>query len=343
MDEYLDTILQNPPHIILAVAIFISALMIFLFYSKKALIESMRESNLLMKYLILEVFRQTKGFFLTILSIYCGLQFLFLPPEIELIVWKIFVVIFAIQLGLWTNEGVSFILKRSKIREEEFGSVTIFHLLGKVIIWSFIAIFLLGNLGFDITALVAGLGVGGVAVALAAQNILGDLFASLSIVIDKPFSIGDFIVIDQYRGRVEQIGLKTTRIRSLAGEQLVFSNGDLLKSRIQNFKRMEKRRISFSLGVTMETPVEKLKTIPAMLQDIVEKAEGTSFDRAHFKSIGDFSHNFEVVYYVLSRETGIYMDNQQHINFQILERFAKEGIEFAYPSQTVYVERTNHE
>jgi small-conductance mechanosensitive channel len=187
--------------------------------------------------------------------------------------------------------------------------------------------------------LIAGLGVGGIAVALAAQNILGDLFASLSIVVDKPFVVGDFIVIDDFLGTVDRIGLKTTRLRSLSGEQLIFSNADLLKSRIRNYRFMRERRIVFSFGVEYETPLPALETIPGTVREIIEAQERTRFDRAHFKSYGASALDFEVVYYVLVPEFNTYMDIQQAINFELFRRFADAGIGFAYPTQKLYVSR----
>jgi small-conductance mechanosensitive channel len=207
----------------------------------------------------------------------------------------------------------------------------------RLVVWTAVLLVLLDNLGVDITALVAGLGVGGIAVALAAQNILGDLFASLSIVLDKPFVVGDFIAIGEFLGSVEHVGLKTTRLRSLSGEQVVFSNADLLGSRVRNYGRMFERRVLFSLGVTYQTPPDKMRRIPVMIREIVESQDRVRFDRAHFQGFGDFALLFEVVYYVLSREYNVHMDIQQSINMTLLERFAAEGIEFAYPTQTVFV------
>ncbi|MEO0578147.1 MAG: mechanosensitive ion channel family protein, partial [Pseudomonadota bacterium] len=196
---------------------------------------------------------------------------------------------------------------------------------------------ILSNLGVNITALVAGLGVGGIAIALAAQNILGDLFASLSIILDKPFVVGDFLAVDSYLGSVERVGIKTTRLRSLSGEQLVFSNNDLLGSRVRNYGRLHERRIVFSIGVTYETTPAKLKAIPTILREAVEAEQDVRFDRAHFKSYGDFALIFEIVYYVLVADYNRYMDIQQSINFALFERLAEEGVAFAYPTQTVYV------
>jgi len=173
----------------------------------------------------------------------------------------------------------------------------------------------------------------GSAVALAVQNILGDLFASFSIVLDRPFVMGDFIIVGEHLGTVEHIGLKTTRLRSLSGEQLVFSNTDLLGSRIRNYKRMAERRVVFSLGVLYQTSPEQLEKIPQMIRDIVEAQTPVRFDRAHFKEYGASSLNFEIVYYVLSSDYALYMDIQQRINYQLKSRLDANGIEFAYPTQ----------
>lgn len=191
--------------------------------------------------------------------------------------------------------------------------------------------------GVQITALVASLGIGGIAVALALQSILTDIFASLTITIDKPFVLGDFIIVGDHLGAVENIGLKTTRIRSLSGEQLVFSNNDLLTSRIRNFKKMKERRIAFTLQVTYDTRVEKLKAIPPKAKAIIEGLDDTRFDRAHFKLHGSHSLDFEIVYYVLGPDYNLYMDRQQAINLAIHEFFADEGIQFAFPTQTLHL------
>lgn len=210
----------------------------------------------------------------------------------------------------------------------------------KVIIWGIGVTFLLDNLGFKISTVIAGLGIGGIAVALAAQTILGDLFSYFVIFFDRPFEIGDFIIVGDYMGSIEYIGIKTTRVRSLGGEQLVFSNTDLTNSRIRNYKRMEKRRVVFKLGVVYQTGTEQLKEIPGIIRNAIENVSDTVFDRAHFSSYGNFSLDFEVVYYVMSSDYNKYMDIQQEINFTIKEKFEKRGIEFAYPTQTLFVEKT---
>jgi small-conductance mechanosensitive channel len=218
-------------------------------------------------------------------------------------------------------------------------TVSALGFVGKLVLWLVILLLALDNLGVDITGLIAGLGIGGIAIALAVQNILGDLFASLSIVLDKPFVIGDFIIVDNYLGTMEYIGLKTTRLKSLSGEQLVFSNSDLLTSGIRNFKRMYERRVVFTIEVVYQTPVEKLAAIPKMIREIIEKQEHTRFDRAHFKEYGPSSLDYEIVYYVRKPEYNVYMDIQQAINLEIFRRFEQEGIEFAYPTQTLFIQK----
>lgn len=230
----------------------------------------------------------------------------------------------------WSREGAD-PTRRGSLK----GIITIV----KVIIWGIGITFLLDNLGFEISTVVAGLGIGGIAVALAAQTILGDLFSYFVIFFDRPFEPGDFIIIDNYLGTIEHVGIKTTRVRSLSGEQLVFSNTDLTNSRIRNYKRMEKRRVVFKLGVVYQTGLEHLKMIPGVIKKVIENVSDTVFDRSHFASYGDFSLDFETVYYVLSSDYNKYMDIQQEINFALREEFDKLGIEFAYPTQTVFLER----
>jgi len=210
----------------------------------------------------------------------------------------------------------------------------------KVVVWGAGITFLLDNLGFEISTVVAGLGIGGIAVALGAQAILGDLFSYFVIFFDRPFEIGDFIIVDNLMGTIEYVGIKTTRVRSLGGEQLVFSNTDLTNARIRNYKRMQKRRIVFKLGVTYQTTLDQLKKIPGIIKTVIENVEDTVYDRAHFYSYGDFSLDFEIVYYVLSGDYNKYMDIQQDINFAIKAEFDKLDIEFAYPTQTLFVEKT---
>ncbi len=205
----------------------------------------------------------------------------------------------------------------------------------KIMVWSIAFIVFLDNLGVQISALLAGLGIGGIAIALASQNILGDLFSYFIIFFDRPFEIGDFLSIDNYSGTIENIGIKTTRIRSLGGEELIFSNTNLVNSRLRNYKRMKKRRVSFNFGVTHQTSLEQLKEMFIILNNILQGISGASLDRAHFSAFGDYGLIFEVVYYVNNRDYNQYMDIQQEINLRLKEELGKRSIKFAYPTQTV--------
>ena len=211
----------------------------------------------------------------------------------------------------------------------------------KVLMWVTGVIMLADNLGYNVTTIIAGLGVGGIAIALAAQSILGDLFSYIVIFFDKPFEIGDFIIMDKYTGVVEKIGIKTTHVRSLDGQQLIMPNAEMAKSVIQNFKRLERRRVVFTIGVVYYTPSQKLRNIPNLVSQIISANGKAELDRVHFKSFGEFSINYEIVYYINSADYVLYMDIQQDICMHIFETFEKEKIEFAFPTQTVFVAGEN--
>ncbi len=290
-----------------------------------------------------ETLAATRSLALVIFSVFLGSLALSIPEKARAVLASVAVIALIVQAGLWLNRFLAFSVRRGveQRRETDPGSISALNAMswvGRLVLWSVVLLLILDNLGINVTALVAGLGVGGIAVALAVQNILGDLLASLSIVLDKPFVVGDFLIIDDYLGSVEHIGLKTTRLRSLSGEQLVMSNTDLLSSRIRNYGRMYERRVLFPLGVTYQTSREQLKRIPEIIRAAVESQEKTRFDRAHFKGYGSFSLDFETVYYVHGPDYNLYMDIQQAINLAIHEAFEAEGIEFAYPTQTLYVE-----
>jgi small-conductance mechanosensitive channel len=285
---------------------------------------------------------KTSSLFLLAVGVYVGIQGLTLSVRVRGIAGSVVVVVALVQAGIWAGAILTAWLesyRKRQMQEDPATATTVSALgfVGKLVLWAGVLLLALDNLGVDITALVAGLGVGGVAVALALQNILGDLFASLSIVLDKPFVLGDFLNIDNYLGNVEYIGLKSTRLRSLSGEQLIFGNSDLLKSRVRNFGRMYQRRIVFSVGVTYQTPRAQLEKIPTMIREAVDAQAKAKFDRSHFKEFGDFSINFETVYYVTVADYNTYMDIQQAINLRIHEQFENEGIEFAYPTQTLFL------
>ncbi len=286
----------------------------------------------------------TKVLFLLIVGIFTASIFLQLSPRIQAAFTRLIIFALLVQAGIWSGIIIKGLLDQYQRRTLEknpaaITTINVISLVSKITLWSIIVLLILDNLGVNVTALVAGLGIGGVAVALALQNILGDLFSSLSIMLDKPFVIGDFVIIDEYMGSVEHIGLKTTRVRSLSGEQLVFSNSDLLKSRLRNYGRMFERRVVFSLGVTYETPREKLRLIPVIIRECIEAQDKIRFDRSHFMKYGDYALLFETVYYVLSPDYNIYMDIQQAIYFAIHERFEQEHIEFAYPTQKLFLSK----
>lgn len=281
--------------------------------------------------------------FLLTAAIYAGTLFLTLPSMVTRVLEKIFIIALLLQVGRLASQAVKSALEQYRRQQLERNAEAVTMLsavsfLLRMLLWTILLLMVLENFGVDITALVAGLGVGGVAVALAVQNILGDIFASFSIVLDKPFVIGDFIIVNDHMGTVEHVGLKTTRIRSLSGEQLVFSNQDLLSSRIRNYKRMYERRVVFSIGVLYQTPVEKLEMIPGIIRQIIEAQRPVRFDRAHFKEFGAYSLNFEIVYWVLNADYNLYMDIQQAINIALFKAFAREGIGFAYPTQSVFLQ-----
>ena len=292
--------------------------------------------------LIVDLLGKTKLLFLVIVSLYAGSLAVDLPLVANQVLRALSILGLLLQAGFWGNALISFWIARSVRRrlEDDAAMATSLAALGflsKIVLWGVVLLVALDNIGVDITALIAGIGISGIAVALAVQSILGDLFASLSIIVDKPFVIGDFIIIGDLMGTVERIGLKTTRVRSLSGEQIIFSNSDLLASRIRNYKRMRERRIVFSLGVTYETPFDKLEAIPAMIRKAVDAQPSVRFDRAHFKAFGAYSLDFETVYYMLDPDYNTYMDTQQAINLMLVQRFEKEGIEFAYPTQSLFV------
>lgn len=291
---------------------------------------------------LVAVLNRTQKWFLLVVGISTSTLFLELPEPGERVVQSLIVLATLLQVGLWSSTFLRQRLNRYRLKADPGSamSLSIVNFIGRVALWAIVLLLALDNLGINVTALIAGLGVGGIAVALAVQNILGDLFASLSIVLDKPFAVGDFLVIDDYLGSVEHVGLKTTRLRSLSGEQLVFSNSDLLQSRIRNYGRMHERRVAFDIGVSYETPRAKLEIIPTIMREAIEAIEhhdDTRFDRSHFKAYGDCSLDFETVYYVLTADYNRYMDIQQAVNLYIHQRFEEEGIEFAHPTQTVFV------
>lgn len=281
---------------------------------------------------------------LYIYAVYAGLEFLTFSQQLQRISQVVMMLCTTFFLLRALTSFLRYLFsqalskqEKSESREKQSRGIL---LIVQAIVWVCGFLFLVDNLGYDITTIVAGLGIGGIAIALAAQAILGDLFSYLVIFFDKPFEIGDFIIVDDKMGVVEYIGIKTTRLRTLSGEQLICANADLTASRIHNFKRMQERRVVFGFGIIYNTPVNKLKVIPDLVKKIIGSINDTRFDRAHFKSFGDFSLDFEVVFYIATPDYNKYMDIQQTINIRLFEIFEKEKIEFAFPTQTILLNKT---
>lgn len=291
---------------------------------------------------LLEAIRKTSQIFLFIVALGFGLQSLTLPQTFEKYFDRFEVVVFFVQAVRWANAFIHHYFAHAF--KEKFGtdqsamtSINVLALAARILIFAALTLLFLEALGVNVTTLVAGLGVGGIAVALAVQNILGDLFASLTIILDKPFIVGDLLTIGEFTGRVEQVGLKNTRLKSVSGEQLIFANSDLLQSRLRNFKRSLERRLLFTIGVAYETPVEKLKKIPSDLKKIIESHPGTRAERIWFKGFGASALDFEVNYFYLERENRDAHDVPNEIHFKVLEYFVNQKIEIAYPTQTIHL------
>lgn len=332
--------------LVIAVLIFLALIALKRIASNRAL-AWVRQTETDLDDLVVELSGRTWYLFLVAVSVYVGSLMLALP-KVEYGIRTIVVILFLIQGALWGTGVIDYVIshqERELVKRDPDATTTISALgyVGKGALWAVAVLLALDNIpGVEVDTLIASLGIGGVAVALAVQNILGDLFASLSIVLDKPFVIGDAITVGDYVGTVEHIGVKSTRVRSLTGEQLIFPNSDLLSSRIRNYQRMEVRRVAFTIGVAYQTAYAKLVEIPRVVQEIVEAQPQTRFGRAHLKECGDFSLTFEIVYHMLTTDYNVYMDTQQAINLAIIRRFAQHGIEFAYPTQTVFLGKEQH-
>jgi small-conductance mechanosensitive channel len=262
-----------------------------------------------------------------------------LPDRVQRAVFDIVLILVLLQVGLWASRALRFYLATKELErgaDQVFaGSLDVINFVARMLIWSLLILVALDNLGVNITALLAGLGVGGVAVALALQNILGDLFASLSIALDKPFVVGDRLEIDAFGGKVEHIGIKTTRLRSDTGEQIILSNADVLKSRVRNFGRSQEQRTLTAIRVTFDTPVDTLREIPRVLETIVRGQPTARFDRCHLKTLGDSGLLFELSYFVQQPNVNSLLDLQQAVNYCIIDEFRRLGVGFDYPTQRV--------
>lgn len=277
-------------------------------------------------------------------AFYFAMAHLVLDPALAKAVKGFCVIVLTYQIACLITGSIFMVVKQKWLDTHGAGPGRVASrgllLVLRILVWSVGIVFVMDNLGFNISAVVAGLGIGGIAIAFAVQAILKDLFNYFVILFDEPFREGDSIVLDNYTGEIENIGIKSTRIRSVDGEQIVISNTDLTSSRIRNFKRMQRRRVVFRIGVTYQTPHDKIRKIPEMLKEIIEKAGPTKFDRAHLMGFGASSLDFEIVYFFLSSDYNEYADVQQKINLDIMEAFEKEEIQFAFPTQTLIMQRS---
>jgi small-conductance mechanosensitive channel len=290
-----------------------------------------------------DVIRRTKVFFIAFVSLYAGAQSVALPSNVAFALRVIGVLLVTVQIALWGNALIGALLrvqlqKRAATEPGTATTITAAGYVARTIFYVVLTLLALDNLGVQVGALITTLGIGGIAVALALQNVLGDLFGSLSIVLDKPFVVGDFIVVGDMSGTVEHVGLKTTRLRSLSGEQLIFANSDLLGARIRNYQRMNERRVAFTTGVTYETPRDVLAAIPAMIETAVTADPTLRFDRSHIKAYGPYSIDYETVYYIPSSDYTQFMESQQRVLLAIHELLEGARVSYAYPTQTLYVE-----
>lgn len=296
---------------------------------------------------VIEIFKKIKPPFYFFIALYFAISILNVASIISKALFVLFLIAIVFEIVQAVSRALDYWMRRYLRKNREKGEakqqsesmIKLLQSMIKAALWIFGFILILSNLGVNVTSLVAGLGIGGLAIALALQNVLGDLFSAFSLYLDKPFKVGDFIVIGNDMGIVEKIGIKTTRITTLQGEQLVVSNQELTTSRIQNFQRMDRRRVVVSIGVAYETEQNQLKAIPEYIKNIIVKTKMAEFDRCHFSEYGDSSLNFEIVFYVESSDYNTYMDIRQKINYEIFEKFAKEKIEFAYPTQTIHLQK----
>jgi small-conductance mechanosensitive channel len=292
----------------------------------------------------LHVVSRTTALFLLMASLFLGLETLALPPKLARVVLTLFTIACFWQIGLWATTGLLAALERKQrktlaVDRAAAGSLTIIGFMARLTIWALVLLLTLDNLGIEIKPLLAGLGIGGIAVALAAQNILGDLFASLSITLDRPFVLGDALQVDDFSGTVEYIGIKSTRLRSVNGEQIIVPNSNLLGSRLRNHTRATDRRVVYTISVGPQTPPAQLQKIPGLIRSLIEAHQDVRFDRSHFAKITAASFDFEAVYVVRTTEFNRHMDILQDINLRLVEAFEKESIAFAHPQQRVLLEQ----
>lgn len=293
---------------------------------------------------LLKIIGQTKDVFILFLGILCGIRVLNLPENWLAIINKIFFIAAALQVGAWLvgliNHLTSYQAKGKKEDKREKTTIYAFGLFGKIIIWIIISLVILQNAtGMKVDALITSLGIGGIAIGLAVQNILKDIFASLSIFLDKPFLVGDYITVGEIGGTVENIGLKSTRLKTLLGDEVIFSNSDLLESQIHNYRKMERRMVVINIGVASDTPYKTLKSLPALFEEIITKQENASFDRANLSEIGEYTLNFEVVFHIESADFTLYMNTKEAVFLEIIRRLQEKDVVMPYPTRAVILNK----
>ena len=282
--------------------------------------------------------------FYFIIAFYISAHDLKMSEFISRIVFGVFIIFVIIQGILVLQKTVDYLIRKkfSKAKEKDQDKEAMIKLLGQIIkgaLWIVGGLLVLSNLGVNVNSLIAGLGIGGIAIALALQNILGDMFASFSIFIDKPFKVGDFIKAGADSGTVKKIGFKTSRIRTLTGDELVIPNKELVESRIRNFKKMKERRASFVVGVEYETELDKLEKIPQIIKDIFTKMKKTELKYVYFKTYGASSLDFEIIYNISTPSFDELIKIKQLLNIEIFKKFKEEGINFAYPTQKIFLDK----
>ena len=294
--------------------------------------------------LTIQLVGRTSRLFLLAVALYFASRYLTFAPRVERFLTIVLVTLFWLQVGVWAMAAVRFGIDLRRARSAGLdavlaGSMDVIVFSAGLILWAMVLLLALDNLGIQIKPLLAGLGIGGIAIALAVQTVLGDLLASMSIALDKPFNIGDFLTLGEYQGTVEHIGVRSTQLRSISGEQIILANADIIKARVRNFGRMRERRTVFQFGVTYDTPPELLAAIPGEVRRIVEAQPDTRFDRCHFLAYGETSLQFELVFFVTKAEFNVYADVQQAINLGLLEKLRDMNVKLAAPTRAlVYIE-----
>ncbi|MDD2584265.1 MAG: mechanosensitive ion channel family protein [Bacteroidales bacterium] len=344
MNEFLNQLLHNITNVYLLVIIVFVASYIILRIAKKVLVKHFRKLSKVAKIatgnVLADIISNIKSISLLVVSVYIASRF----SEFSASLLKVINIVF---LTVLVYEGIKVLqkilnffiyqaLKKDADEAQAKKTAKTFNVFIQIILWSFGFLLILSNTGADVNSLLAGLGIGGIAVALAMQNILGDIFASFSILIDRPFQVGDFIKTGTESGVVEKIGIKTTHLKTLDGQTLIIANQELTTTRVENYRQVEKRRSLFTLGIVYETNQESLEKIPKIIKDIVEKYEVAEFDRCHFKSYGDFSLNFEVSFYLEVDDYKSFLDVVEKVNLDIFRAFKEKGIKFAYPTALHY-------